>query len=154
MDRKRKIIRWSLLILWMGVIFFFSSQTGMESSQNNALILRILSGMGIDLQWMDPWVNINLVIRKLAHITEYFILAFLWIRALEDEKRSMAKTLLLSGIFSFLYACSDEWHQSFVPQRGPAFRDVLIDSIGIGLAILIRWASSAFAPSHTEDLKE
>ncbi len=138
MDRKRKIIRWVMLILWMGVIFFFSSQTGVESSRNNGLILRILSGIGIDLQWMDPWLNINLVIRKLAHIIEYFILAMLWIRALEDEKGSRARTLILAGIFSFLYACSDEWHQSFIPQRGPAIQDVLIDSIGICLAILIR----------------
>ncbi|MGI6705912.1 MAG: VanZ family protein [Clostridia bacterium] len=138
MDRKNKIIRWGMLILWMGVIFFFSSQTGMESSRNNALILRILSGMGIDLQWMDSWVNMNLVIRKLAHIIGYFILATLWIRALEDEGRSRARTLLWAGIFSFLYACTDEWHQSFVPQRDPSFRDVLIDSVGICLAILIR----------------
>ena len=39
---------------------------------------------------------------------------------------------------AFLYACSDEFHQSFVPGRGPAFKDVMIDSTGalVGLTII------------------
>lgn len=41
----------------------------------------------------------------------------------------------LSVLISFLYAVSDEYHQSFVPGRGPAFRDVLIDTIGASFAL-------------------
>ncbi len=39
--------------------------------------------------------------------------------------------------FVFLYACSDEFHQSFVPGRGPAFRDVLIDTSGGAFAYIV-----------------
>lgn len=32
--------------------------------------------------------------------------------------------------FVFLYACSDEFHQYFIPGRAMAFKDVLIDTSG------------------------
>ena len=38
------------------------------------------------------------------------------------------KARIYSVIFVFLYACSDEFHQSFIPGRGPAFKDVMIDT--------------------------
>ncbi|MFZ2371781.1 MAG: VanZ family protein, partial [Trichococcus flocculiformis] len=46
-------------------------------------------------------------------------------------------------LFVFLYASSDEFHQSFIPGRGPAFTDVLIDTAG-GLTgiILFEWRQS------------
>jgi VanZ family protein len=42
-----------------------------------------------------------------------------------------------SGSLAFLYAISDELHQSFVPGRTPSIGDVLIDGCGIILAVLI-----------------
>ncbi|MBQ3466792.1 MAG: VanZ family protein, partial [Oscillospiraceae bacterium] len=38
----------------------------------------------------------------------------------------------LTGLlFCFLYACSDEFHQLFVPGRAGMFSDVLIDTVGV-----------------------
>ena len=42
--------------------------------------------------------------------------------------------LALAGVLCVLYAASDEWHQTFVPQRGGVFSDVLIDCGGIAIA--------------------
>jgi len=40
--------------------------------------------------------------------------------------RSMALVLLIC----VLYSISDEFHQAFVPDRGPQIKDVLIDGAG------------------------
>ena len=55
-----------------------------------------------------------------------------------DNKKSLVKVSLQSLIFTFLYACSDEFHQLFITGRSGEFRDVMIDTIGgfIGSTIL------------------
>jgi VanZ family protein len=38
---------------------------------------------------------------------------------------------LLAMLIATLYACSDEWHQTFVPGREGTVHEVVIDSVGI-----------------------
>jgi VanZ family protein len=45
----------------------------------------------------------------------------------------------LAILFAALYAASDEFHQSFVPSRGPAVGDVLLDTEGATAAQLAMW---------------
>jgi len=137
MKKDRSFLNWLWVLLWMGVIFWFSSQTGETSGKNNAFILQLMSKLGWNMQQLFPGMNVNFIIRKIAHVTEYFILALLMARALDNGSRTRKRVLLLAGLYSVLYAASDEFHQVFVPERGPAVRDVLIDSIGIGLGLLI-----------------
>ena len=51
---------------------------------------------------------------------------------LKEQKR-----ILISLCIGILYATSDEIHQAFVPGRGPQVTDVMIDSMGVVLGILI-----------------
>lgn len=108
---------WAPVGLWAGLIYYLSS------------IPSLSSGLGV-------W---DVFLRKGAHIFEFAVLAGLLIRAFSRSCVTITKkTLLLtSGLLSFLYAASDEFHQSFVPGRGPSVLDVLVDSIGIGLALFI-----------------
>ena len=46
-------------------------------------------------------------------------------------------TLLGSLLISFIYACSDEIHQLFIPGRSGQFTDVLIDTSGALIMLLI-----------------
>ena len=66
---------------------------------------------------------------------EYAVLSFLLFRALQAVVVPR-KALILSAIIAFLYAVSDEYHQTFVPLREGRARDVFIDSIGIFLMSL------------------
>ncbi len=111
----KKIINWILVFLWAGVIFFFSHQPDLKS--------------GFPNQW-------DFVLRKLAHISEYAVLTFLLFRALNGNQLNKKKILFFSFLISFLYAISDEYHQTFILGRNGAVRDVLIDSIGM---ILVVW---------------
>jgi len=97
---------WLPVILWAAVIFALSS------------IPSLNSGLG-------TW---DLVLRKLAHATEYALLAALLLRALARPWTSF--------LVALAYAVSDEFHQHFVRGRAGTPRDAAIDAAGalIGLA--------------------
>ena len=50
---------------------------------------------------------------------------------------SVKYALAMSIFLSFLYACTDELHQIFVPGRSAQFRDVLIDTLGASFGCLL-----------------
>lgn len=133
--KKEIFLNYFLLIFWMGVIFYLSNQPDLK--------------FGFESQ-------IDFILRKAAHITEYGILTFLAWRAFAVGKETeflkgnsiskmpdSAKILLGNSvskpvrfliyaiIFSVLYAASDEYHQVFVSGRVGSPMDVLIDSVGI-----------------------
>lgn len=65
-------------------------------------------------------------IRKCAHFSEYAVLGIFtynWMKEINSN-------LLLSVLICFIIACCDEIIQSFIPNRGPAFTDCLIDTSG------------------------
>lgn len=76
------------------------------------------------------------LLRKLAHFTEFACLGalFAWLFGM------LRRPLLFALPCGFAVACIDETIQRFVPDRGPAFKDVLIDTsgalLGIGLLFL------------------
>lgn len=78
------------------------------------------------------WGVWDTILRKAAHITEYFILTVLLYRAFKGSFNFSSFYLSLwTFSLSFLYAVSDEIHQTFVPTRDPSAKDVFIDTIGI-----------------------
>jgi VanZ family protein len=107
-----KILNFLPPLALMAVIFLLSAQPDLSS------------GLGI-------W---DLILRKLAHMTSYGLLTFLWWRALV---RRVAHPLVFAVAISLLYAVSDEWHQSFVEGRHGSPIDVGIDAIGILVAVLL-----------------
>lgn len=127
---KTKLKKIIILIIWMIIIFMFSNQpnSGEETHSIIEKILPILNKNTIDV--------INLIIRKLAHITEYFILAYLSYSLLKEYKLPRKKEIIICILFCVLYSITDELHQSLVPGRTSAYKDCLIDTIGIILFIL------------------
>jgi VanZ family protein len=104
----KKIIKFIPSIIWMFIIFYFSSR----------------STTGIGTNQVDRFL-----ILKSFHLIEYAILAFLLLLAITKNK--------LAVIVGYLYAVSDEIHQYFIPGRTGRFRDTLIDLIGILIGIFI-----------------
>jgi VanZ family protein len=137
---KSKKFKWLLVVVWMAVIFIFSSQPGDVSDENSKFVIYIFNILGIDLNSFLGTLA-NFAVRKLAHFTEYFILYMLMYNAL-IESFNFRKALIYSVIGVFLYASSDEFHQSFVPERGPSFKDVLIDTSGGVFALFVVYISS------------
>lgn len=132
---KKKVIAWGMLLFWMCVIFFMSHQPGEVSTSQSDLVLKLFSLIGINLnQYFGELAT--LVIRKGAHFTEYLILFILAYRVIRFYvKREYIKWYAIAVVF--LYACSDEIHQYFIPGRGPAFKDVMVDTSGGLLGVII-----------------
>lgn len=126
---KKKRTSWILLLVWMMVIFFFSSQTGTESSGiSNGILIQLENLLHIPLTSEFS----SLIIRKLAHFTEYAILGVLIVQVVNQYpnlKKSKAK-LFYCILFCLLYAMTDEFHQLFVSGRSGQLLDVLIDTCG------------------------
>ena len=140
----KKIICWILVILWMIIIFMFSSYNGIDSTKQSRGFLYHTIGNVIDFfnKDIDPIkkeeliVKIDPIVRKIAHATEYFILGLLVSLALNNYNMDLKRFLLISFIICFLYSCSDEIHQLFVFGRSGKPLDVLIDMIGATLGIM------------------
>ena len=136
MSRKKlqKFLAWLALLVWMGVIFYFSHQSGDTSMQLSDGILDSFKSL---FQNFLDYHTLSYIVRKIAHFTEYFILGLL-IYHLVKQYRVISKTEIIWMIlFCVIYAMSDEFHQVFIGGRSPKFFDVIIDSLGSSLSILI-----------------
>ena len=132
MQRK---IKWVVLLVWMLVIFLFSAQTGEQSSESSGLVEQLLSLFPFIPHQLFG-IELQLIIRKGAHFTEYLILYVLIFNVIIDYL-SFRRVLFYALLGVFLYACTDELHQAFVPGRACAFTDVLIDTSGGALAMVL-----------------
>lgn len=119
------------VIVVMLTIFLFSAQNGIESAQlSNAVEDYLLQELSV-----DEIVVTHLPIRKLAHILLYTILSISVVIMLEVFEA--VSSLFDAFVICLVYAILDEYHQSFVPGRGSLLTDVLIDTDGILLGLLI-----------------
>lgn len=142
------IVIWALTALWLIVIFLFSSYPDYESDEQTLFVIDVLNTIfGLDLSSGDLFSSfgflqsIDFIIRKSAHFIEYFILGVLSFISLRDlrylfKKQRMAQSVIAVS-FCALYAVSDEIHQLFVEGRYGCLRDVLIDTSGSVLAVMI-----------------
>lgn len=136
MSRKKlqKFLAWLALLVWMGVIFYFSHQSGDASMQLSDGILDSFKSL---FQNFLDYHTLSYIVRKIAHFTEYFILGLL-IYHLVKQYCVISKTEIIWMIlFCVIYAMSDEFHQVFIGGRSPKVFDVIIDSLGSSLSILI-----------------
>ena len=136
MKNKRKIIYWSLLIIWMIIICLMSSQPATISDSQSMGVLYLFSKVGININGIFGELA-NFVVRKCAHFTEYMILALLAFNVIKLYF-NIKQVVILTIVFVFLYACSDEIHQLFVLGREGAIRDVIIDTCGGIVLVAIR----------------
>ncbi|BFL45922.1 VanZ family protein [Lactonifactor longoviformis] len=133
----------ALAIMYM--IFSFSGQTGAVSSNISYKVSHKIVTVGSDLLGKDFsedqiefYVDkIHGPVRKLAHMTEYFILAVAVSFPLYVYNLRGIPLMIVAGAICVAFACGDEYHQSFVEGRGPSKRDVMIDSVGVFFGIIL-----------------
>lgn len=138
-SRKLKImLAWTVVILWMVLIFVLSAQPSEQSNQlSTSITVKTISSVKKVL----PYAEINperlhYVVRKSAHFFAYLMLGLMVSNALMISGSKRVKLFALALLFCFFYALSDEIHQSFVPGRACQLRDVLIDTLGAAVGIM------------------
>lgn len=123
----------------MTVIFLFSAQNGEDSSGMSEKVLMFLCGIFDYSPSPDMRQLLTLLIRKGAHMTEFGILALLWLGTLRSAADKALWNYPAAFAASSFYAATDEFHQLFVSERAGQVTDWMIDSLGAILFLCIGW---------------
>ncbi|MGX9133231.1 VanZ family protein [Rummeliibacillus sp. JY-2-4R] len=114
-----------IVIIWLGVIFYLTASPSATGANTQYYLEKIL---GIEA----PLANtLNAIIRRLAHIIVFGLLAVFLYFVFSKNK------LFWSWFCTTLYAATDEFHQTFVSGRTPAFYDIALDSFAAIIALMI-----------------
>jgi VanZ family protein len=123
---------WLALVLVMGTAYFSTFHTG-------AFVLPLLKTLAPGASSAKLHA-VHMVLRKLAHLAEYAVLALLWFRALlQGTGRTLRAAAWIALAICLACALVDETHQATIPTRSGSVRDFLVDVSGAaGVLILAR----------------
>ncbi len=132
-------------IIMMCLIFSFSGQDADTSSELSFQVgIKVFSVANetFDKGWSSKKIEqlseaSQYYIRKTAHFTEYLILAITVAFPLYVFGIRGPWLVILAGSFCIAFAGLDEYHQSFVAGRSPQKKDVLIDSCGVIIGVIM-----------------
>ena len=116
--RARPWLLWLPALAVMAVIFVLSHQSGLRVSED---------------------VNVERPIRVTGHLLAYATLGALLLLALARLDRPRPAQALLAWILAVAFGLTDEFHQSFVPERMGRLNDVVTDAIGAAVGVAIAW---------------
>ena len=133
-----RIVSAVLIILWMGTIFYFSSNEG-DQSQDLSGSVAERDARFLYPDWFEPeyekdlnmqLIGFDAVLRKGAHVAEYAALGALLAVFFSTFPLKYSVQLVLAASIGILYGISDEVHQSFVPGREGHVFDMFVDAAG------------------------
>jgi VanZ family protein len=128
----RSAVLWLVVVLVLGSAYFGPKQT-----QHHVMPA---------LHTLAPWIlpsgaqTVHAVLRKLSHLTEYAVLALLWVRAFRSGSRFGLGTAAWAAL-ALCLSCAvvDEVHQTLTPGRHGSVADVALDSLGaVAMLIVVR----------------
>ena len=133
---------WLPVVLWM--ILIFGGSTNLGAPKNTSRIIVPF------LHWLVPTISdqtverVQFAVRKCGHLTEYAILGLLLWRARRNSLNMQTKgwrwsTAGFAILVSATYAATDEFHQYFVSTRQASVWDVLIDTTGATVGMILLW---------------
>jgi VanZ family protein len=102
-------------LAWMALIFFLSSQEGVP----------------------QPWGLKTFLMPIIAHLVLYGILAILLLLALQRDGKLTRAVIVSAVVGAALYGVTDEFHQSFVPGRDASVFDLIVNTIGATVAVVL-----------------
>lgn len=134
-----------LALVWMGLIWHLSSTPSRDIKITRTLYVmphraaHWATGKNAPLGvWglVDRQDYTNIMDKPL-HALEFGVLALLWWRSFSLARLPMIRmrAIWLSILISLAYACTDEYHQSFTPEREMSFNDLMADTAGIAVVV-------------------
>lgn len=127
-----------MVLLWMGIIFWFSAQPADQSERMSLSVGHVAGLLFVD--GYEDWPQerqeafeeeIDHGVRKAAHFTEYAILGLLLTAMYRAYGHEGERLFLLAAGTGSLYAATDEFHQLFVQGRSCQITDWMIDTCGV-----------------------
>lgn len=148
---RKLLYYWLPVVIWAAVIIQATGRT-FDSPHTSGWLTTVLSGIGLHLSPSAVDLT-NHIIRKSGHLTEYAILTALSFRAIREGRRGFSmRWALMALAITVCVASTDEFLQSFTPTRTSTPWDVLIDTCGGTIAMLLwRALSVTRYPSSGDD---
>lgn len=145
MKNIKKICVWFPALVIIMFIFGFSQQNGEQSMGLSYRISEVLVDIADSIHLIDmKWNNrahaieqMQIPLRKAAHMTEFALLGFSVYFALKYDEISYKYTKYMTFAIVFFVASFDELHQLLISGRHGSFVDVIIDMCGCLIAIVI-----------------
>ena len=127
---------WLPAIAWACLISFLS--TDVFSSDHTSVFIIPVLHLLIPQASAETLELMHAIIRKSAHLTEYFIFSIFLMRALRGQERGWKlRWAIWAVVIAAGYASLDEFHQSFVPSRTASPWDALLDTVGASAAQIV-----------------
>ncbi len=139
-----KILKY-LIILWMIIIFLLSNQKAQDSKQlSNSFITKTIikiyeakHGEITEEKKIEIKENYSFIVRKAAHFTIYLVLGLLVSLVLIGKNLNIKQIIIYGVLICMAYAITDEIHQIFVSGRSGEIRDIIVDTCGSTVGILL-----------------
>lgn len=153
-SRKNGSFYFVMGFLIMALLFISSSQTYEQQSQIGLLskllkneplkenlngISFLYAGQEVSIQAKGYFAFVEFFIRKFAHFATYFLLGGSFFLGLLKKMNATLLTALFAWLASTGYAAIDEFHQMLTGGRTPLFQDVMLDSCGAFVAVVLCW---------------
>jgi VanZ family protein len=139
-----RVVSTTLTVAMMIVIFFFSTEPAEQSDRTSGIISeQVIRVTHPDFQEKTEaeqnviFEHVQHSVRKTAHFTEYMVLGLLIRICLESWFGTRKWSIPVSWMAGALYACSDELHQILIDGRSGQWTDVLLDSAGVLVGVLL-----------------
>ena len=140
------IVLWIITVAWGVFIFSMSAEPAEKSENTSGRVVEFVAETVVpdyeelsEEEKTEIKESFSVPIRKLAHFSEFAVLGALVMISVKvtlDKKLLLRFYMLISAAAGLVYAITDELHQSFIPGRAPAVKDVLIDFSGICAGVL------------------
>ena len=139
-----RILLTVLTLAMMAVIFWFSREPAARSDRRSGEVSQVV----VDVAYPDypqyseekqktVFNQVQHIVRKCAHFTEYAMLGLLMRLCLESWVGRRKWLIPVSWLGGTLYAVTDELHQLQIDGRSGQWTDVLLDSAGVLTGVLI-----------------
>jgi VanZ family protein len=135
--RRSRLRRYLPVLLWMVVIYVGSTELG-RPENSEAIINPVLQFFGV--KNID---RVHILVRKLGHVAEYFVLALLLAYfCLSSSRLTLRRWWIAFALLGVLiFAASDEYHQTFEKDRVGSVHDVALDTVSgaVALSLVAGW---------------
>lgn len=152
------ILAWVPTLLWL-VVITFESTAIFSGGRTLVWTLRFLQRFSDRVSWNEVFY-VNAILRKTGHFTGYAILSWFafrgWMATLAYQREQFLRragrrvafrrgwhlrAAVLAVLCTLAVASLDEFHQTFVPGRTGAVRDVILDTMGgiFAQILLLLW---------------
>lgn len=140
------LIVWLIIVLFLYLIFSFSSQNGTDSENLSLGFTSFIVSLTSGEEFIDHIQNttkarllreLDNYIRKAAHFFMFFSLGMLFYAGFRQLTNKTGRVYLVALGSGVIVGVLDELHQSFVDGRGPLLSDIKIDAFSVAVALFL-----------------